>query len=178
MNYVGLTHLPLTSGIYAVRNKVNGKSYVGSARSVRKRASDHRKCLRGRRHVNRHLQAAWTKYGEESFEFVLLQRCTESKLVVREQFWIDISKAADGRFGYNGRPTANSQLGFKATEETKEKHRANMHIRYENPEERERMSQSSKETWADPEVRARKAQEEKDNAANQHFNMMLTADMD
>src|SRR5262249_2581676 len=40
---------------------------------------------------SRYLQNAWTKYGEESFRFVVLERCLNEPiiLVAREQYWID-----------------------------------------------------------------------------------------
>ncbi len=64
----------LRTGVYCIRNGQNGKVYVGStSRSLTGRQKDHLNNLRGDRHINRHLQHAWNKYGEEAFTFEVLE---------------------------------------------------------------------------------------------------------
>ena len=63
----------MTSGIYTITNKTNGKYYVGSTSNFNKRKHDHIKRLNGGYHINKHLQNAWNKYGEDSFEFTLVE---------------------------------------------------------------------------------------------------------
>ena len=110
------------SGVYIIRNTVNGKVYVGSAaRSTKRRWIDHRMTLRGNRHRNRHLQSAWNKYGEESFTFSVLVWCAPEDCVRYEQTVIDEYNAADRQFGYNSSPTAGSCLGTKLSDETRAK---------------------------------------------------------
>ena len=112
----------IRTGVYCIRNTVNGKVYVGSAaRGLRKRAKQHLKALRNGIHRNRHLQAALLKYTEAAFEFVVLARCQANECVTMEQIWLDKFRAADRRYGYNASPTAGSQLGFRHSEETKRK---------------------------------------------------------
>lgn len=110
----------MNTGVYRIRNKVNGKVYVGSAAvSLRGRMSNHRSCLRGGYHVNTHLQRAWDRYGEASFEFTTIERCPPEKCVEREQYWIDLYNSTDRKRGYNRSPTAGSTLGVKHSEATR-----------------------------------------------------------
>lgn len=76
-------------GIYLIRNKITGKFYVGQSKNVKDRLRRHKYLLRHRSHINIHLQRAFDKYGEEIFEFVLLQECEESLLNEIEQKIID-----------------------------------------------------------------------------------------
>ena len=106
----------MNSAIYAIRNSVNGFQYVGSAVNLKKRWQEHRRLLRAGRHENARLQNAWTKYGEASFAFLILERVADlACLIAREQFWIDETRSADRRFGYNICPTAGSPLGMTHT---------------------------------------------------------------
>ena len=62
------------AGVYYAKNLANGKVYVGSARKVLARMANHRWSLRKGRHINRHLQSSWIKYGPEAFEWGVLER--------------------------------------------------------------------------------------------------------
>lgn len=58
------------SGIYVIRNKVNGSIYVGQTKQrFVKRFFLHQWKLRNGTHDNKHLQRAFNKYGEDAFEF-------------------------------------------------------------------------------------------------------------
>lgn len=79
------------TGIYAIVSSESGKVYVGStATSFKKRWTEHRAGLRGNYHHNPHLQAAWARYGEGAFEFVICE-CVDDldRLIEREQYWLD-----------------------------------------------------------------------------------------
>ena len=45
------------AGVYTIQNTISGKKYIGSARLIRRRFSQHRTALRGKYHQNKHLQA-------------------------------------------------------------------------------------------------------------------------
>lgn len=87
-------------GIYAIRNTINGKVYVGSALDIRTRWYSHRCCLNKGTHGNQHLQWAWKKYGAEAFCFdVLEEESDPDQLLLREAHWIDELDALTD--GYN-----------------------------------------------------------------------------
>lgn len=98
-----------TAGIYAIRNTINGRVYIGSsARFVSVRWTEHRKLLRAGRHHSLTLQRSWTKHSELSFEIVLIEAVADiSVLADREQFWIDATQATNARFGFNRWPVAS-----------------------------------------------------------------------
>jgi len=90
------------SGVYDILNTVNGKLYVGSTVfTIRNRLIDHRHRLRRGVHPNRHLQAAWNKYGEAWFRFRVREVCTPQECLDRETYWIGSLRATDTRCGYN-----------------------------------------------------------------------------
>ncbi len=97
----------MTSGIYLIRNAINGKRYVGSARHIENRWCMHRGLLRRGTHHNPHLQAAWAKHGEASFTVSVLEVVmNHQQLVPREQHYIDSLHPE-----YNKNPIAGSRLG-------------------------------------------------------------------
>jgi len=108
-------------GIYKIRNKLNGKIYVGSSKELPSRWKHHVNSLKRGDHHSRHLQRAWNKYGEQWFEFEIIEYTEESTLVEREQFYFDTLKPWDHSIGYNISPTAESCIGIKRTEATKQK---------------------------------------------------------
>ena len=111
-------------GVYCWLNKLTGKRYVGSASSVRSggligREDTHVRALNGRRHKNIYFQRAWNKYGQEAFEFTVLEVCLSPEdCIPREQFWMDHYQSYKKRHGYNIAPTAGSNLGMKASART------------------------------------------------------------
>lgn len=90
------------SGIYSIVNKVNGKRYIGSSKSVYYRwAQGHLPQLRDGNHYNNHLQNAWNKYGDQSFLFEVTEECPETVLLEREGYWIEHYKSWEREHGYN-----------------------------------------------------------------------------
>lgn len=78
------------SGIYKIQNIRNNKVYIGSTVNLLSRYRSHLYGLRYERHGNTHLTNAWNKYGETSFEFIVLELVPDiSNLIEREQSWID-----------------------------------------------------------------------------------------
>lgn len=109
----------LGTGVYMIRNKVNGKVYIGSAaKSLKQRWKDHRRFLIGGWHNNRHLLSAWKKYGEDAFQFYVIEYCLPESCTSIEQYWIDFYRS-QGQELYNLYMTAGSPLGSKHSEESK-----------------------------------------------------------
>jgi group I intron endonuclease len=75
--------------IYKIINVVNNKFYVGSAVDFEKRKARHLWRLRRGDHANKHLQAAWGKYGEQSFVFAVVQEVPDFEdLLTAENVWL------------------------------------------------------------------------------------------
>ena len=104
------------SGIYQIRNKVNSKSYIGSSTRLSKRWKRHLTDLKCNVHHSLALQRAFHKYGSDNFEFTILENCEESKLLDREQYYLNTLKPE-----YNICKTAGNCLGVTHSEETKQK---------------------------------------------------------
>ena len=75
----------MSSGIYKIVNKINGKIYIGSSVNMKQRWQSHKYHLRRGVHHNPYLQNSWNKYGEDSFEHVVLFECEKNILTIEEQ---------------------------------------------------------------------------------------------
>lgn len=89
------------SGVYQILCRPTGKVYIGSTVDLNARWAMHRTMLRRKTHHNAHLQQAWNKYGEESFEFSVLEVVDASSLLQAEQSWIDKTRCVDRKIGFN-----------------------------------------------------------------------------
>lgn len=92
--------IPKTSGIYQIRNLVNGKVYIGSSNNLYRRKIQHLNNLRKNRHINKHLQNAFNKYGEACLQFEVLEQCDIDNLYIREQYYIN-EKYGDNCYNIN-----------------------------------------------------------------------------
>lgn len=105
------------SGIYCIRNSINGKLYIGSAVNFRLRWKGHRSLLNRNTHHGVFLQNAWNKYGSESFEFFIIEYVEDKNMLIeREQYWLDLFTVECEI--YNTCKVAGNTLGFKHTKET------------------------------------------------------------
>lgn len=117
-------------GIYQIRNIENGKIYIGSAKSFKKRAYQHSSLLKTDKHTNSHLQASWNKHGKDAFVFEVLEVVPgkQTDRIKSEQKYINqylerweecfnlIKKAA-----LNPRNKFNQLKGRKVSDEVKRK---------------------------------------------------------
>ena len=114
------------AGIYKIRNILNNKCYIGCAKNFEIRYTKHLSSLKNQKGVNKHLQNAWNKYGEENFVFEIIEAIDfiEDKkelkkvLNIKEQYWVNILKP-----DYNIRTRCvNSNLGlsWKLSEKARE----------------------------------------------------------
>jgi group I intron endonuclease len=114
------------SGIYQIKNMINGKIYIGSAMLIGNRKWRHFKELSLKKHSNSKLQSAYNKYGKNVFIFEILELCSKECLIEREQYYLDnLLKANTNdlyfkRKGYNILKIANNSLGFKHSQKTKD----------------------------------------------------------
>jgi group I intron endonuclease len=75
--------------IYWIKNQLNDKFYVGSTTQRYVRWRTHKKKLRAGTHHCAHLQSAWKKYGENAFEFSVIERVLSvGDLQAAEDRWL------------------------------------------------------------------------------------------
>lgn len=125
------------SCIYLWTNLINGKHYVGQASNFYNRMSSYKK-LR----TNKYLKNAFEKYGIENFDISILEKLPNNKdiLTEREQYWLDYYKSYNRENGYNICVFADTTLGFKKSEEEKQKLSDYKKEYYKNPKNREKVS--------------------------------------
>ena len=102
----------MKSGIYQIRNILNNKSYIGSAKNLKIREREHFLDLEKNQHSNKHLQNAFNKYGKKSFVFEILAKCPQEYIIKLEQWFLDNTKNK-----YNILEKAGNSLGYKFSEE-------------------------------------------------------------
>ena len=104
------------TGVYQIMNLLNHKSYIGSTKqSFKIRMKHHVNALRRGDHKNLHLQHAWDKYGEENFEFSILEICDKKDTYIVEQRCLN---SRDVENSYNINPNAT---GLSECIETRKK---------------------------------------------------------
>lgn len=120
------------SGIYEIRNRLSGKSYIGSAKEFKERWKDHSSSLRNNKHQNKHLQYSFSK-GTESLShdnFVefhvveIMQGSSKEERLEREAYWIEQAIETYGRENvYNMRldPKQENKEWSNNPNKTKEK---------------------------------------------------------
>lgn len=110
----------MKSGIYRILNIIDGKFYIGSAIDIKRRWRQHKHELKNEKHANSYLQNAWSKHGEASFQFIVLEYTEIDKLKDCEQSWLDNTNCSDREVGYNISSIAANITGYKHTEASKE----------------------------------------------------------
>lgn len=119
-------NFPNTMGIYSIDFGGN-KRYVGSAVSslmkgrggFKSRWAHHLSFLRNGKNHCKKLQKAYNKYGEDSMRFTVIEICDPTFILEREQYYIN--KFDSFKNGYNSRPLASNNLGFRHSEASKRK---------------------------------------------------------
>jgi hypothetical protein len=102
-------------GIYCIT--IGPKFYIGSCINFPKRMADHTRKLGYGTHINAYMQSSFDKY--QTFDAEIMEFCSPSELESREQFYID--QWFDYDDCLNLRPDVKTMLGFKHSEETKQK---------------------------------------------------------
>jgi len=141
----------MASAIYAIVNNVTRDMYVGSAVAVSRRWSAHLCNLRKGSHHCEHLQNAYRKYGSDAFDWEIVQFVeNKEELIKHEQFWIDFFQPA-----YNKRKIANSCLGVKRSQQSRDNMRKAQLGRKQTPETIAKRTAALKGRPRPPEVRAK-----------------------
>lgn len=107
------------SGIYCILNLINNKRYIGKSVNIYNRWITEKSGLRKNYFHNIHLQRAWNKYGEDAFDFYIVERCANDMLAEREQFWIEFYDSYNN--GYNQTLGGEGSLGVVCSMEKRQK---------------------------------------------------------
>jgi len=108
---------PKSPGIYLIKCTANNKVYVGSSANIYVRWQSHRCSLKANQNYSSLLQRAYNRYGKDALEYSVIELCDVSKLLEREQYWMQFYRCTDRRYGLNIHIKPNSALGIKRTEE-------------------------------------------------------------
>jgi group I intron endonuclease len=117
----------ILSGIYKIINEKSGMFYIGSSINIKERFNQHMRQLKSNNHFNDKLQKAFNKYGLLSFKFEVIEYIDVENLLIKEQYYLDTLLFANedndkfSKLGYNLNRNSNNTLGFKFSEESKEK---------------------------------------------------------
>ena len=88
-------------GIYIIRNKINGKMYIGKSNNIDRRIKEHKSTYEQNRTPNKPLYKAFKKYNINNFSFETLELCPSEQLNEREKYWIKFFNTCDSKNGYN-----------------------------------------------------------------------------
>ena len=147
--------------IYCITNEINKKKYIGQTiQEYEKRWYRHIYELNNNKHMNKHLQSAWDKYGESNFSFEILEtlKCNSEEelrksIDEKETFYISKWNLLNREYGYNvaeGGSNGNNFAG-KSEEELNEIKRKKSESmkgknvgKYHSDESKKKMSESHK----------------------------------
>jgi hypothetical protein len=88
-----LTGSSLRMGVYKIAGP--GRVYIGSSDDIPRRWKSHLSQLRGGRHHNYRLQAAWNEHGEAAFAFAVVEEVADlAGLITAEQCQVNAALAA------------------------------------------------------------------------------------
>jgi len=110
------------AGIYCIEHIESGKKYIGQSQNIYMRIFKHFTNANDEKYSHLHLYCAIRKYKWNSFRFLLLEKIANLTLLnEREQYWMDFYSSYDKKYGYNSRPTAETNRGWKHSEESNRK---------------------------------------------------------
>jgi len=108
--------------VYRWINKLNGKEYLGSTSSAKRRLNTYYD-LKTLREVNMPIYNAILKHGHENFIFEIIEYCLSEDTIKREQYYLD-----NFDFEYNVLVKARSLAGYKHTAETLDKFKGRQNL--------------------------------------------------
>lgn len=77
-----------SAGIYLIRHKLSGMSYVGQANNLHKRWEEHRQQLKAGKHHNKGLRELWLNSSEDDFEFEIARLAPSGLSPLQLQRWL------------------------------------------------------------------------------------------
>lgn len=138
----------LLCGIYYIKNLMNNKYYIGQSVDILRRWRREKYDLNCEESAwNVHLQRSWRQYGEENFEFQIVELCQPEQLDEREMHWITLYDSYNN--GYNQSLGGGGVNGWKHTSESKAKI-SESNRKTITPERRKEASDRARDYWSDP----------------------------
>lgn len=135
-------------GIYYILNILNNKIYIGSSVHMKRRFKEHKRMLNNNEHFNNHLQKAWNKYGESSFEFGIIEVLEDTieleEIREIEERYIEYFESFNPNVGYNLSKYAEGSGGYEISEETRRKLSEKATGRKVSEETRKKLSEAKK----------------------------------
>ena len=110
--------------IYQIKNKINGKIYVGKTLGLPEhRWKEHIHDYSREEYRDRPLYRAFAKYGVENFEFSVIEQCSDLDVNDREVYWIEhygsFKNGYNATFGGDGKHYCDYDLIFALYKEGK-----------------------------------------------------------
>lgn len=129
-------------GIYCIENMIDNKKYIGQSCDIKRRFIEHKSHLNNNNHNNKHLQFAWNKFGENNFEFYIIELCEIQNLDDKETYYINRFNTQESSYGYNIEP--GGHIHKSLSEETKCKISASLFGRVFSDEHRQKIADANK----------------------------------
>lgn len=114
----------MISGIYCIKNTINGMMYVGQGKNVEKRMNSSHK-------GSPYLERAILKHGKENFIRYILEYCEKSLLNEKEIFWIKkLNTKSPNGYNLTRGGEGASELSPESREKISKSHLGNKNPRY------------------------------------------------
>lgn len=140
MKYIN--NLKSKTGIYIITNDIDARIYIGSATSFKQRYATHRNKIMLNENCNPKLRNFANKYGIEHLTFSAVHACCKEDLLKVEQMYLDVFQPFDDN-GFNIVRKAGSPIGYKHTQEAKDKMKGRLGPRW-NEEQKKYFSEIKK----------------------------------
>jgi group I intron endonuclease len=103
-------------GIYAIKNIINNKMYIGQSLDIEKRFNMHifnSENKSNKKIYNYHLYKAFRKFGLENFKFIILEECLKNELLEKEILYYNIYKPEYNNIQPNLNPMFDEKIKAK-----------------------------------------------------------------
>ena len=140
----------MTSGIYLIRNKINGHLYVGKSVQIERRFSQHicKSFDKDSKEYDYPIHRAIRKYGKDNFILEILEKIEpydESLANCRERYWIQKFNTFRSNQHYNASSGGEIVCDKKVTEETRGKLSKSQKRQYQTEEGKQRAKKHSQD---------------------------------